>query len=305
MAKTPPVSILIPAYNEEEAIRGVVSGLRDRYPDYEIVVVDDGSRDSTYEKIKDLPVNALQHPRNKGYGAAWKTLARAATGDIIVFYDGDGQFDPENVQMAVDLMRETDADMVSGLRGKDSHASLIRQPGKKVLSFVANTLVGKKIPDLNCGMRAFRREFFLRYLPLLPNTFSASTTSMMLFLMQGHHVEFLPIVVSEREGTSSVKIFRDGFNTIMLIIRIVALCNPLRMFTSTAFALMGISTVYSLYHAIMYKQGIPTLGAVIFLAGILTFYFGIVCDQISSLRIQHLDYIDQTRKDSVAKKGKA
>lgn len=291
MPTHPPVSILVPAYNEQEAIREVVTGLRERYPDYEIVVVDDGSKDETYARIEDLPVRVIRHPRNRGYGGTWKTLAQAATGDIIVFYDGDGQFDPEYVQRLVDRMVDTNADMVSGLRGRDSHASLRRQPGKKVLSFVANTLAGQKIPDLNCGLRAFRRQMFLKFLPLLPNTFSASTTSMMLFLMQGLSVEFVPITVVERQGTSSVKIFRDGFNTIMLIIRIVALCNPLRLFLSAAFFLTAVSLVYSLYHAISYGLGVPMLGAVGLLAGVMAFFFGVVCDQISALRLQHLQYV--------------
>ena len=286
---TAPVSIVVPAYNEQQAIGKTVSDLAARYPEYELIVVDDGSTDQTGEILRDLPCQVITHDPNRGYGAAWKTGCRVAKGDIIVFYDGDGQFQVEDVGRLVTLHISTNSVMTSGARQRASHTPLLRMPGKYVLNLVAKHLSRMDIPDLNCGLRAFDRRTLCAYLSLLPDGFSASTTSMLAFLKRRHKVSFLPIVTKAREGRSSVKIMRDGFGALLLIVRMITLFDPLFVFLPTALAAIGVSIVYSAYHVIAYRLGVPVFGATLFLSGVLLFFMGILCDQVSATRLQGIE----------------
>jgi glycosyltransferase involved in cell wall biosynthesis len=283
------ITIIIPAYNEEEAIGDVVRRLAARYPDYQILVVDDGSTDGTAAALQGLPCRVVTHEINKGYGAGWKSGCRSATTDFILYYDGDGQFDPEDVGRMAALAQKSRADMVSGHRQKNSHTPLLRQPGKLVLKHLANYLARRNIEDLNCGLRLFRREVLLRYLHLLPDGFSASTTSMMIFLKRKYNVTFLSVVTTRRLGKSSVRIISDGINTVMLMTRLIALFDPLRIFMPIAGVLISVSVVYSLLEAIGSGKGVPVLGATLFTGGLITFLMGILCDQISALRLERFE----------------
>lgn len=283
------VTVVVPAFNEEEIIGEVVAELIQRYPEYEILVVNDGSSDRTAELVENLPCRLINHKVNSGYGSVWKTGCRHASGDVVVYFDGDGQFDPDDIEKVLDRFAETNADMVSGVRVKGTHTDFRRQPGKLVLREVANFLAKRKIPDLNCGLRAFNRTLLSRYLHLLPDSFSASSTSMLVFLKQGHKVEFQPLVVKKRAGTSSVNILRDGFSTLLLIVRIIALFDPLRIFLPISLVLIVVSILYSGYEIIRLSLGIPVLGAVLFIGGVLCFLLGILSDQISALRLERLE----------------
>lgn len=283
------VTIVIPAYNEEEAIAAVVTRLAAAYPEYRILVVNDGSSDRTGEVLQGLPCDVVTHEVNRGYGAGWKTGCRTATTDYILYYDGDGQFDVADVERMVTKGLAERADMVSGMRTKTSHTPLVRQPGKLVLKHLANYLARRDIEDLNCGLRLFRREVLLRYLHLLPDGFSASTTSMMIFLKRRYKVTFLPVVTSKRLGKSSVRILSDGMNTIMLMTRMIALFDPLRIFMPVSGALIVFSVLYSLIEAMVQGMGVPVLGATLFIGGLITFLMGIVCDQISALRLERFE----------------
>jgi len=285
----PPVTIVIPAFNEEGAIGEVVSSLAGAYPGYELLVVDDGSADGTHDAAAKAGARVVRHRTNKGYGAAWKTGCRNASGDIVVFFDGDGQFDIKDVERAVKPLLDGEADMVSGARDKASHAVIVREVGKFFLFRLANYLTKRQIPDLNCGLRAVRREILKRYLHLLPDGFSASTTSMLVFLKRGYDVAFIPVITGPRIGTSTVRVFKDGFGTVMLIIRIMALFDPLRIFLPISGVMMAGSVLYSLIKALGTGQGIPILGGVVFLGGLLIFLLGILCDQISALRLERFE----------------
>jgi glycosyltransferase involved in cell wall biosynthesis len=286
---SPTVTIVIPAFNEAQAIAQVTADLRDRYPDHEILVVDDGSSDDTAGQVDRDRVTLVRHERNRGYGASWKTAARRATGDVLVFYDGDGQFNPADVGRLMQQMHRERADAVLGWRQRGSHQPLSRRPGKLVLGWFVRYLTRTRIPDFNCGLRAIRREVLLRYLHLLPDGFSASTTSTIALLKRGYRVAWLPITVQPRIGKSSVRQVRDGLGTMMLIIRLVALFDPLRIFLPTAIVLMVVSLIYSVYEAIRWGLGVPVAGATVFIGGMLCFFLGIICDQVSALRLERFE----------------
>lgn len=283
------VSIIIPAFNEEENIAQVITKLYQEYPSYEIIVIDDGSTDKTASIIENLPCTLIKHNKNKGYGASWKTGIQASTHDNIVFFDGDNQFDVSDIEKILAVFIKENAAMVSGCRGENSHIPLKRKPLKIILKYFVEFLLDRSIPDLNCGLRVFKKSIIKRYMHLLPDGFSASTTSLVVLFYRNYSVNFVPITTVKRGGKSSVKIFRDGFNTVMLIVRLVALFNPLRIFLPVSFFSIFVAIVYSLIESLTNKLGIPVLGALIFITGIITFFFGVLCDQISSVRLHQLD----------------
>ena len=280
------LSIVIPAFNEESSIADVVNGLRTQFPTSEIIVVNDGSSDATAEIASSLNCVLATHRVNRGYGASWKTGIRTSTKKYVSFFDGDGQFKPIDLEKALVTMIETRSDLISGARQIGSSSPLARKPGKLILHWLANFLARQPIPDANCGLRIFKRARISQYVDLLPDGFSASMTSLLLFLKLGLVVKFFPIIVSARKGKSSVKQIRDGFGTILLMTRLISLFDPLRIFLPPALAMILFSITYSLYEALSKGLGVPVLGAVLFIGGVLCFFLGIVCDQVSALRLE-------------------
>ena len=283
------LTIVLPAFNEEEAIGGLIDRLQARFPDTALLVVDDGSTDRTADIVRGRQVRLVRHTENRGYGAAWKSGVEAADTGYIAFFDSDGQFDPDDLERLYDRFLLSSADMVSGCRKQGSYVDPIRAPGKLLVAAVARLLVGRKIPDLNCGLRIFDRKLLMRYLRLLPNGFSASATSMILFQNRGYRVEFIDIITSKRLGKSSVSIVKDGFNTLLLIMRLVALFNPMRIFNLVAASLLTLGSVYSVAEIVMRGLGMPVFGAVVLIASTMIFLIGLVCDQIATLRLEVYD----------------
>jgi len=284
-----PISIIIPAGNEEASIGNVLEGLREWRDRAEIIVVSDGSTDRTPEIAERAGVRVIRHRANKGYGAALKTGIRAAAGDIIVMMDADGEHSAAQIQRLIDAMN--DNDMVVGARGKDSYAPLIRRPGKWILSKVANYLAQTNIPDLNSGFRAFRKEVALRFLHILPNGFSFTTTLTLALLKEGYNTAYVPITTTPRVGTSTVNPIRDGINTLMLIVRIVALFDPIKVFLPTSIALFLLGVAYWIGSGIFRYAShiepafhIPSGAVTAILASIIVFMFGILADQVSAIR---------------------
>jgi glycosyltransferase involved in cell wall biosynthesis len=254
------------------------------------VVVDDGSTDDTAAIARSVPgVRVLSHRRNRGYGAALKTGIRHSMNPFIAWYDADGQHDPRDLMAVVAPVIGEEADVVIGVRGAESAAQRQRVPGKLVLHAVARVVSGERIPDLNSGLRCFRREVLLRYLHLLPDGFSASTTSTLLMLKRGHRVGYVPIVAKERIGTSTVRIVSDGLRTLQLIVRIVVLFEAFRVFTVLGLGLLIPSLTYGLAVAAIRGQGFPTLAGTAVIAGLLTFFIGIVADQVVELRKERFE----------------
>ena len=180
--------------------------------------------------------------------------------------------------------------MIIGKRGKDSHQEWIRKPGKWVLGKVANFLTGRKIPDLNSGLRVIRRGIILRMLHLFPDGFSFSTTSSVAFMNMGYNTDYYPIKVNKRVGKSSVRQLKHGSSTIMLILRLIVLFNPLKVFLPMSFILVTVGLIYEILYGIILIPGISLIGGalLLILAGILIFFFGLVVDQVSEMR-KHLD----------------
>lgn len=277
------ISIIIPAYNEEAGIQGTLKSLIDNkfHELYEVIIIDDGSTDKTAELVRQYPVRLIQHNVNKGYGAALKTGIRKAQGDIVIIMDSDGQHDPKYVEQLSEMIGNYD--MVIGTRSAASFQVKNRQLGKKLIRIVGEYLVEQKLPDYNSGFRAFHKKTIERMLHIMPNGFSFSTTSTLAYLKEGFTIGTFPIDVRAREGRrSNVKFFKDGGKTIMLIIRIIMLFNPLKIFLPVSLLLTSIGAVFGVYGFIMFSRF--SNGAILLaFTGILLFFIGLIADQIAIL----------------------
>lgn len=281
------LTIVIPAYNEEESLGDVLKqldGLREELS-ARVIVVDDGSADRTAAIAQEAGVDVIRHRRNKGYGAALKSGIREADTEYVLTLDADGQY------RAVDIVKLWEVageyDMVSGRRTQLLHSKLWRMPGKWLLMWMANYLTKQKIPDLNSGLRLFRTDVIKKYLHICPMGFSFSTTSMMALLSRGYNVGFVPVEVLKRTGQSTVKL-STGFETIILILRIAALFNPLRMFVPLSALSLTFGTLWGSYYVIHLK-GLSTGALLAMFTGVLLFSLGIICDQISQLRLERFE----------------
>jgi glycosyltransferase involved in cell wall biosynthesis len=296
---SPRISVIIPVYNEVSALEATVEELRPHLPaETELVLVDDGSTDGSGPLVDELSrrddrIRAVHHVRNAGYGQALKTGASYAHGEFLVFFDSDGQHDPGTVPRLVDAQRDRDLDMVVGKRIGQARATPIRAPAKWILARVANVLARTRIPDLNSGLRLIRRSTFVRFQPLLPQGFSLSTTLTISCLKLGVRTEFVDTPVRARTGKSTVRFFRDGYRTVLLIIRLIALFDPLTFFLPIALLLILAGVGYGTAVAILVGRGFPTAALFVGLTGVLAFLLGIVCDQISALRIEYLQLRDR------------
>lgn len=289
MADTSSISIVIPAHNEEGSIGSVLSGLQAWRDRAEIVVVDDASTDCTGDIARQAGVRVIRHSRRKGYGGALKTGIRAAGGEVIVIMDADSEHSADQIGCLLDAFG--DNAMVVGSRGKGSQGPLLRRLLKWPLFKIANYLAGSNIPDLNSGFRAFRKDVAMRFLHILPNSFSFSTTLTLALFKEGYDVAYVPITTQPRIGTSTVDPIRDGFNTLMLIIRIIALFDPIKVFVPASIALFMLGMVYWIASGVMrYNQQvepafhIPTGAMLVMVSSVVVFMFGILADQVSAIR---------------------
>jgi glycosyltransferase involved in cell wall biosynthesis len=233
-------------------------------------------------------VRLINHPYNKGYGASLKTGMINSNTELVAFYDSDGQHNPEDLESLASKFGNYD--MLVGQRGKDSHQDWIRKPGKWVLSKVANYLAERKIPDLNSGLRIIRRAVIINILHLMPNNFSLTTTSTIALMNLGYNVGYSPIKVNKRIGKSTVKQFKHGTTIIMLILRLIVLFNPLKIFIRASIYLFVLGLIYEIIYGIILVSGGEKLipGALfMMITSVLIFFFGLVVDQISELR-KHL-----------------
>ena len=291
------LTAIIPAFNEAAAIADVVRGVFRDIGDIvsEVIVVDDGSSDNTASLAAEAGARVLKHRRNRGYGAALKTGIRASRGDYVLTMDADGQHRAEDVRNL--WQRAVDNDMVIGSRQGLLHSKLWRMPGKWLLWLMAQALVRQRIPDLNSGMRIVHRDTILKYLHVCPSGFSLSTTITMAFLARGYAVEFVPIEVHHRVGKSTVSL-KTGFDTIILILRIASLFNPLRLFLPLSLLSFVAGVAWGL-PIVLARQGVSVGALLAVMTSLLLFVLGLVTDQISQLRLERFEAVDLDRLGAV------
>jgi len=247
------VSIVIPAYNEEKGIRSTLTELKavmaKQDMDYEIIVVDDGSADGTADAVRQHEqVRLVQHHSNRGYGAAIKTGIRQATHDWIGIIDADGTYPAAAVPL---LLAEMDQyDMIVGARTA-TDIPLVRRPAKWFLARLAEYLAETKIPDLNSGLRLFKKEVALGYFNILPTKFSFTITITIAFLSDHYVVRFVPIPYHERKGKSKISPVQDTLNFIQLILRTIMYFNPLKVLLPISFFLLLLAVGIGVYTLVM------------------------------------------------------
>lgn len=274
---------MIPAFNEAQAIGLVVEKLRNALPEAELIVVNDGSTDETGPIAEKAGAIVIEHAGNHGYGASLRTGIENASRDYVLSCDADGQHSAEDV---VRLIEACDGcDMVVGARGEASHVPLLRRPGKFILRRFADYLAGTRIPDLNSGLRIVRKDLLLKYMHLMPRGFSFSTTVTFAMLKTHRSIKWVPITVSKRIGKSTVKQLRHGSQTLMLILRLTILFEPLKVFLVLAGSLFGLGVFAVVLNLVVSKgRHLGSSPVLLFLAALIIFLFGLLCDQVSALR---------------------
>lgn len=281
------ISIVIPARNEAAGLRILLPQLRELFAANEIIVVDDGSSDETAEVCSGFDVVRLRHHYPLGNGAAIKTGARAAKGEVLIFMDADGQHQPGDIAALLEKFDEG-YDMVVGARQSGSHAGAHRAVANDLFSRLASWMVMQNVQDLTSGFRVVRADKFRKFMYLLPNGFSYPTTITMSFFRAGYSVGYVPIHTPRRIGHSHIRPLRDGVRFLLIIIKIGTLYSPQKLFLpiSAAFFLSGVGYYLMTYLA---SGRFTNMSALLFISSILTFLIGIVSEQISALHYKDMD----------------
>ncbi len=283
MAEPSSTSIVVPAYNEEQAIGPLVETLRAAAPWHEILVIDDGSSDRTGEQARAAGAAVVRHPYNKGNGAAVKSGIRHATGDHVLIIDGDGQHRASDAVRLVSHLGEYD--LVIGARSAGTQASSARLLGNSALNWLASYLTGRKVPDLTSGFRCARRACLLEFLHLLPNGFSTPTTTTLAFIKAGYNVRFEPVEAETRQGRSKIRFARDGVKFLLIVLKIVTIFSPLRVFLPISLASFAAGTGYAVW-TIATQSHITNSSVLLIMLAVIVFLVGLVSEQIAALRFE-------------------
>lgn len=284
------VSVVIPARNEAATIAGVVGGVRIQCPTAEVIVVDDASTDETATIAEDAGAAVIRRPYAIGNGAGVKTGIRAASGDVLIVLDADGQHDPSDIPRL--LAHIGPYDMVIGARDRAGQQNAVRWFGNSALNMLGSYLTGFEMKDLTSGFRAMRRPVIAGFLHLLPNQYSWPTTSALAFAKAGYHIRFEPIATHRRQaGQSAQKLLRNGVKFVLIILRIVTLFNPLRVFFPIFVLLEALSLTAYIWSVARGESWLhlPPSTVMFFLGGIVIFLFGLISEQIASLRFRGPD----------------
>lgn len=275
------LSIILPAKNESATIGATVAGIIALLPEAEVIVINDGSTDNTVKVAEAAGARVVSHPYSKGNGAAIKTGTRAATGEIIVFMDADGQHNPTDIPRLLARLEEGH-DMVVGARQKGSQASVGRGIANKLYNKLATYMTGHKIEDLTSGFRVVRASKFREFLYLLPNGFSYPTTSTMAFFRAGYSVAYEPIHAAQRIGKSHIKLVKDGMRFLLIIFKIGTLYSPLKLFAPIAAILFGMATLWYGYTFTSIGR-FTNMSALLYTGSVMIFLMGLISEQITAL----------------------
>ena len=278
------ISIVLPAKNEADNLRAFLPRLKELHPDYEVIVVNDGSDDDTATVAESCGARVVSHPYCMGNGAAIKTGARNAKGDIIVFMDADGQHKPEDIPRLLEKLHNGH-DMAVGARSRTGQASVGRFAANTVYNRLASWMVRHKVEDLTSGFRAVHADKFREFLHLLPNGFSYPTTITIAFFRAGYAVSYVPIDAQKRGGKSHIKLFRDGVRFLLIIFRITTLYSPLKLFFPVAMLHLAVGLSYYMFTLITAGR-FTNMSALLLTMAVFIFLIGLISEQITMLLYQ-------------------
>ncbi len=278
------LSIILPCFNEQDTIARLCAQIMTLHPDAEVIVVDDGS---SPEIPRIEGVTIIKHPYNVGNGAAIKTGARAASGDVLVLMDADGQHSVKDIARLLSKI-EDGYDMVVGSRSAKTQASFSRLLANTGFNRLASLMTGYHIEDLTSGFRAVRAKAFRNFLYLLPNRFSYPTTSTMAFFRNGYSVTYVQIEAKQRDSNSqsNISVIKDGVRFLVIILKIGALFSPMRLFLPISAALFSIATVYYGYTYVN-ESRFTNMSALLYVSSLIIFLIGILSEQVSSLHYRN------------------
>jgi len=283
VAEPSSVSVVVPAFNEEQAIGALVQALAAGGAWHEIIVVDDGSSDATAARAGDAGAAVVRHPYNKGNGAAVKTGIRRATGEFVLIVDGDGQHQAADAARIVSRLGEYD--LVIGARSTGTQATRARRLGNAALNWLAGYLTGRTVPDLTSGFRGARRSQLREFLHLLPNGFSTPTTTTLAFIKAGYSVCFEPIEAAQRVGHSKIRLARDGVKFLLIVMKIVTLFSPFRVFLPISLASFLVGAGYAAW-TIATQSHVTNSSVLLIMLAVIVFLVGLVSEQIAALRFE-------------------
>ncbi len=276
------LSVVIPAYNEQNSIREValslIKILSDYKIKYEIILVNDGSTDDTKKILQDLKgIRTIHHPYNKGYGASLKTGIKAAKYNTVIMLDADGTYPVDKIPEMLKYAGKYD--IVSGARLRGASIPLLRRPAKFILSLLANFLTGKRIPDINCGLRIIKKDHVQRFFNILPPRFSFAITHLLACLTNEGTVKFIPIPYAKRKGRSTIHPIKDFIKFITIIIRVITYFKPLRFFSLVSLSLLGLALWVYVYNLVFLGKILMDLTIIVLvLSALQIFLFGLIAD---------------------------
>jgi glycosyltransferase involved in cell wall biosynthesis len=283
VTKKPWVTVILPAYNEAAMVGQTVREIKKLHPDFEVLVVDDGSTDATMQVAMEAGANVWPHPYNMGNGAAVKSGLRAARGEYVILMDADGQHAAADITKL--LEHAETFDMVVGARNKASQTKVHRTLANSVYNRFASYVTKFKVEDLTSGFRLMRKSTVEQYIYLLPNTFSYPSTITMAYIRSGRSVKYVPIETSFRVGKSKIKLLRDGARFLLIITKIATLFSPMRIFLPTSLFFLVLGLVY--YGFTYATQGrFTNMSALLLNSSVIVFLIGLVSEQITQLKYE-------------------
>ncbi|MAZ76731.1 MAG: hypothetical protein CMH31_05455 [Micavibrio sp.] len=283
------LSIVIPAYNEEDGLKITLPLVKEAFPKAEIIVVNDCSTDKTIESAKLFKdVSIISHDFNRGQGAALSTGMLAATKKYVAWFDADNEHRTQDLLSLYNSIKDNNRAAVIGQRTGRS-ANWIRGSGKWLVRLIGRSFKINAGSDLNCGLRIFRRDIILSYLHLIPQRFSASMITTLIVIERGYPIAFEPVETNSRVGFSTVRL-KDGFEAILWMLRAVMLFAPIRIFLPTGLAMIALGSLYSFTIAVLIGSGLPVAGMLVILTGVLFIMLGLIADQISQFRLSQIPF---------------